>query len=154
MVADPEIISLLHSIPWFAALKPEHLDRMIQATRLQDVQAGEELFKEGDKQDCFYYVIEGRVALDIFVPHRGKVRFYTAEPLDLIGWSVATPTISRRTAGATVVQPGRLAVFDAQKVRQICEEDHDFGFNFMCQIAEIIASRLVITRLQFLDMLS
>jgi CRP/FNR family cyclic AMP-dependent transcriptional regulator len=152
MATDPEIVSALKNIPWFAELKSEHFNRMIEAATLRHVQAGEELFKEGNKEDCFYVVVEGRVALDIFVPHRGKVRIYTAEPMDLIGWSVATPVVRSRTAGATVVQPGRLAAFNAEKVRQMCEEDHDFGYLFMRRIANIIAGRLMVTRLQLLDM--
>lgn len=152
MAPQTEIIEALKNIPWFAELKPEHFNRVAEASTLRHVHAGDELFKEGDKEDCFYVVIEGRVALDIFVPHRGKVRIYTAEPMDLIGWSVATPIVRRRTAGATVVQPGRLVAFNAEKVRQMCEEDHDFGYIYMRRIANIIAGRLMVTRLQLLDM--
>jgi CRP/FNR family cyclic AMP-dependent transcriptional regulator len=90
--------------------------------------------------------------LDIFIPHRGKVRIYTAESMDLIGWSAATPVVRSRTAGATVVQPGRLVAFNAEHVRQLCEDDHDFGYIFMRRMAHIIAGRLMVTRLQLLDM--
>lgn len=152
MATDPEIAATLKNIPWFAELKPEHFNRIVEAATLRHVRAGEELFKEGDKEDCFYVVIEGRVALSIFVPHRGKVRIYTAEPMDMIGWSVATPVVRQRTASATVVQPGRLVAFDAEKVRQMCEEDHDFGYLFMRRVANIIAGRLLATRLQLIDM--
>jgi CRP/FNR family cyclic AMP-dependent transcriptional regulator len=152
MATDPEIVSALKNMPWFADLKPEHFNRVAEAAVLRHVQAGQELFKEGNKEDCFYVVVEGRVALDIFIPHRGKVRIYTAEPMDLIGWSAATPVVRSRTAGATVVHSGRLVAFNAEKVRQICEEDHDFGYLFMRRIAHIIAGRLMVTRLQLLDM--
>ena len=152
MTTDPEIVSALKDIPWFAELKPEHLNRMVEAATLRNVHAGEELFKEGNKEDSFYVVVEGRVALDIFIPHRGKVRIYTAEPMDLIGWSATTPVIHSRTAGATVVHSGRLVAFNAEKVRQMCEDDHDFGYLFMRRMTHIIAGRLMVTRLQLLDM--
>jgi CRP/FNR family cyclic AMP-dependent transcriptional regulator len=152
MATDPEIVSALKNIPWFAELKPEHFKGVVETATLRHVQAGEELFKEGDKEDCFYVVVEGRVALDIFVPHRGKVRIYTAESMDLIGWSAITPVVHSRTAGATVVQPGRLVAFNAERVRQMCEDDHDFGYIFMRRMAHIIAGRLLVTRLQLLDM--
>jgi CRP-like cAMP-binding protein len=152
MAINPQIVFALKNIPWFAELKPEHLNRMVEAATLRNVYAGEELFKEGNKEDCFYVVVEGRVALDIFIPHRGKVRIYTAEPMDLIGWSATTPVVHSRTAGATVVRSGRLVAFNAEKVRQMCEEDHDFGYLFMRRMAHIIAGRLMVTRLQLLDM--
>ena len=153
MTTDPEIVSALKNIPWFAELKPEHLNRMVEAATLRNVHAGEELFKEGNKEDCFYFVVEGRVALDIFIPHRGKVRIYTAEPMDLIGWSATTPVIHSRTAGATVVQPGRLVAFNAEKIRQMCEEDHDFGFIIMRRVANVVASRMLETRLRLFALL-
>ena len=152
MAASLEIVTALKKIPWFAELKPGHFTRLADVATLRQVNAGDELFKEGDLEDCVYVVLEGRVALNIFVPHHGKVRIYTAEPMDLIGWSVATPVVRRRTAGATVVQPGRLASFNAQKIYQMCEEDHEFGYMFYRRIANIIAGRLMVTRLQLLDM--
>ena len=86
MAAQKEIVKALKKIPWFAELKPEHFERLAQVATLREGKVGEELFKEGDKEDCVYVVLEGRVALHIFVPHHGKVRIYTAEPMDLIGW--------------------------------------------------------------------
>ena len=75
----------------------------MEISQLRKVKAEEILFREGDKEDCLYIVIEGRVALDIFIPHRGKVRIYTVEPWDVFGWSSVTPIVHQRTAGATAV---------------------------------------------------
>ena len=99
-----------------------------------------------------YIVIEGRVALDIFIPHRGKVRIYTVEPWDVFGWSSVTPTIHQRTAGAMAVIDGLVVCIDAVKLRQACDEDHDLGYVVMRRLANIVASRLLVTRLQLLDM--
>jgi hypothetical protein len=40
---------------------------------------------------------------------------------------------------------------DAQKLRRFAEEDHDFGYVLMRRMANVVASRLLVTRLQLLD---
>ncbi len=142
----------LQKIPWFRELKPEHLEKIAAITKLCHAEAGKVFFREGDKEDFLYIVIEGRIALDIHVPHRGKVRFYTAEPQELFGWSSVTPTVHQRTAGAVAVVNSYVACIDAEKLRQACEEDHDLGYVVMRRLANIVASRLLVTRLQLLDM--
>lgn len=152
MSPESEIIAELQKIPWFRDLQPRHLNKMAEIASLRRAKAGEVLFREGDKQDNFYVVLEGRVALEMFVPHRGKVRFYTAEPWEVFGWSSVTPTVRQRTAGAVAVHDSLVVGFDAEKLRQLCEEDHDLGYLVMRRLANVVASRLLVTRLQLLDM--
>ena len=152
MYDKTEVSRELEKIPWFKDLNPEHLQKITDIAHLRHVRAGEVLFREGDKEDYLYIVIEGRVALDIFIPHRGKVRIYTAEPMDLFGWSSVTPTIHQRTAGATAVVESVVVGIDSDKLRQACDNDHDLGYIVMRRLANIVASRILVTRLQLIDM--
>jgi CRP/FNR family cyclic AMP-dependent transcriptional regulator len=152
MIPSEDIQSALQKIPWFSTLTPEHFKKTAELTHLRHVKAGEVFFREGDKQDYVYIVLEGRVALDIFVPHHGRVRFYTAEPYDVFGWSSVTPGVHQRTAGAVAVLDSKVACIDAEGLRQFAETDHDFGYLLMRRLANIVASRLMVTRLQLIDM--
>jgi hypothetical protein len=38
------------------------------------------------------------------------------------------------------------------KLQALCDRDHDFGYLFMRRMSNVIASRLLVTRLQLLDM--
>ncbi len=152
MVAPDQINVELQKISWFRELKPEHLQKIASISHLRKVKAEEVLFREGDSEDNLYIVVEGRIALNIFVPHRGKIRISTAEPLDVFGWSSVTPTIHQRTAGATAVIDSLVICINAEKLRQACDEDHDLGYVVMRRLANIVASRLLVTRLQLLDM--
>jgi len=153
MSRDPtEIQAALQTIPWFQELEPDHFDQLCGITSLRQVEPGEDLFREGDKEDFLYIVIEGRVAIEIFIPGRGRMRIYTAEPTEIVGWSSATPVVRQRTAGARAVLPSRVAALDAQKMRKLCEENHDLGYVVMRRLANVIASRLLVTRLQLMDM--
>jgi CRP-like cAMP-binding protein len=153
MSCDPkEIQAALQSIPWFQEIDPTHFEKMCAISCLKEIEPGGEIFREGDKEDNLYIVLEGRVAIEIFVPGRGRMRIYTAEPMDIFGWSSATPVVRQRTASARAVLPSRVVAMDAQKLRQLCDEDHDLGYVVMRRLANVVASRLLVTRLQLLDM--
>jgi CRP-like cAMP-binding protein len=152
MENEIEVTQELGKLPWFKELESKHLKKLASIAHLRRVKNGETIFREGDSEDYLYIVAEGRVALDLFIPHRGKTRIYSVEPMDVFGWSSAIPTIRKRTAGAVSVKDSLIIGIDAEKLRQACDEDHDLGYVVMRRIANIVASRLQVTRLQLLDM--
>lgn len=151
---DPidEVLEELRKIPWFHELREDHIRKMASISQIRPMKAGEVIFREGDTHESVYIVLQGRVGLELFVPHRGRVRFYTAEPWEIFGWSSVTPNVHLRTAGATAVLDGALVKVDAAKLNEACEEDHDLGYLVMRRLARVVAGRLQVTRLQLLDM--
>ncbi len=147
-----EVYEELRKIPWFEELDPGDVRKFAEISSLRYFKSGEVFFHEGDKQDYFYIVLSGRVALDMFVPHRGKVRFFTCEVWDTFGWSSVTPVVRTRTAGAVGVMAGTVIATDTAKLQELCDRDHDIGYLFMRRMTNVIASRLLVTRLQMLDM--
>jgi len=146
-----ELLNALQSVPWIQRLSQEHFEKIVGISNLEEVEAKQELFKEGDAEDYLYIVIQGRVGIEMFVPSRGRTRIYTAEPMDEVGWSSVTPIVRRRTAGARAVLPSCVARLDAVKLRQFCEEDYELGYIVMQRVCNVVASRLLATRLQLLD---
>ncbi len=146
------VIQELQKIPWFQELKPDHVKMLASITEVRPVKAGEVLFREGDIEDYVYVVLDGRIALDMRVPHRGRVRFLTADRWDIFGWSGATPEVHQRTAGASAVMDGRVARLNATEMRRLCDADHDLGYQVMKRLVKVIAGRLLVTRIQLLDM--
>lgn len=147
-----ELVSTLQTIPWFQELSQEHFDKLVEISELVEYDAEEELYRQGDKQEYLYVVITGRVAVEIAVPGRGRQRINTAEAMDVLGWSSATPVVRLRTSGAVTVLPTQLVRIDAVKLRQLCEENHSLGYVVMKRLANVVASSLLVTRLQLLDM--
>lgn len=142
----------LQAIPWFQQLSQDHFERAASLAHIVEVERGEDLFHEGDKEDYLYVVLEGRISIDIFAPSRGRMPIYTAEPLDVVGWSSVTPVVRQRTASARAVLDSRLIAFDAPGLRKACDEDHDFGYAIMRRMANVVAARLMVCRLQLLDL--
>jgi hypothetical protein len=47
---------------------------------------------------------------------------------------------------------GIIVGIDSARLRQLCEADHDLGYVVMRRLANLVASRLLVTRLQLIDM--
>jgi CRP-like cAMP-binding protein len=148
------VIYTLQRIPWFLELNPLQMEALSGIASIRELKKDEVLFNEGDSEDCLYVLVEGQMSLDAFVPGRGQYRLYNLEPLDIIGWSVLTPVIRQRTGTATAIIPSRLVCFKSKMLRQMCEEDHDFGFIIMRRVANVVASRMLATRLRLYELLS
>jgi CRP/FNR family cyclic AMP-dependent transcriptional regulator len=149
-----ELIGALQSIPWFQELSDQHFDLICSITHLVDVDQDAIIFSEGDREENLYIVLEGRVAIELFSSVQGKIRIFTAEPLDVIGWSSVTPVVRQRTASARAVLDSRLAAVDGRELRKLCDQDCELGYIIMRRIANVIAARLMITRLQLIDLYS
>jgi CRP/FNR family cyclic AMP-dependent transcriptional regulator len=146
-----ELVDVLQAIPWFQELSDEHFKKMCAIAHLVNMDKDTTIFSEGEKDESLYIVIEGRVAIEIYSPMRGRLRIFTAEPMDVVGWSSVTPVVRQRTASARAVLDTRLAVVDGQALRNLCDEDYELGYKIMRRIANVVAARLMVTRLQLLD---
>src|SRR4030067_3718900 len=152
MTSHQELVNALQAIPWFQVMTEDHFYKISSIARIFKFEPGHVIFHEGDKEDYLYVVLEGRVAIEITVPGRGRMRILTADAMDEVGWSRVTPGVRQRTAGARAVLPSRLVAFDASELRRMCDEDHDFGYYVMRRLVDVVAGRFMTTRLQLLDM--
>jgi CRP-like cAMP-binding protein len=72
-------IALLGSAPLFSLLDPEPLRLLAFAAEIRTLNAGEVLFREGDRSDGGYVVTDGAIVLDrsdgspVFVAERGAL---------------------------------------------------------------------------------
>jgi CRP/FNR family transcriptional regulator, cyclic AMP receptor protein len=153
MYPNADLLQTIRHLPWFTGLTQFQLEQMASIASLQHLETGEILFKEGDRDDSLYVLLEGQVALEIEVPTRGRVAFFNAEMLDIIGWSSLTPVVRQRTAQARAKKASLLLGFNSKLLEQLCEEDHEIGYIVMRRLANVVANRLLTTRLCLLDMI-
>jgi CRP/FNR family cyclic AMP-dependent transcriptional regulator len=153
MFKQADIAQTLQTIPWFLELKPYQVERLSKVAEFHKASACEELFHEGAREDNLYILLEGQVNIWVHVPARGDVCIFTAEPLDILGWSSLTPVVRQRTATAKTTCPSRLLSFDGELLRRLCDEDHDIGYIIMRRVSNVVASRLLTTRLQLFDII-
>lgn len=145
------VLESLQPMEFTLNLDLRHLVKLASMATEVTFEEGEDIFREGDTGKMIYLVQEGRVALYIHVPGRGRVTILTIEPGRLLGWSSLFPP-HHKTASARAMVPTRALAIDAAQLWETCRTDHELGYNIMCRVAEAITSRLIATRLQLLDM--
>ena len=153
MPKHTEIILAIQSIPWFVDLSPSQVERLASIAGIRCVSSGEELFREGDREGYMYVVLEGQLNLENYVPTHGVLYLYTANPLDILGWSSMTPVVRQLTASARAISAAKLIAFDSEALHILCEEDHDLGYIIMRRLANVVASQLLVSRLSLYDLI-
>lgn len=154
MYLQAGLTNMLRRIPWFVDLTQSQLDCLAGIATLHELETGAVLFNEGDREDYLYVLLEGQVLLEIEVPTRGRVQFYTAEPLDIIGWDSMTPIVRQRTTSVRATKPCLLLGLNSKLLQQLCEEDHELGYIIMKRLANVVANRLLTSRLCLLEMIA
>ena len=136
--------------PFFDGLAPDYLQLITSCAKNVRFAEGEFIFREGEQAEEFYLIREGRASLGISPPGRGLIPFQTVGADDVLGWSWLFEPYGW-LYHAMAIEPVRALAFDGICLRNKCEEDHDFGYDFMKRFAGIMTERLQATRLQLLD---
>jgi CRP-like cAMP-binding protein len=154
MGREKEIIDCLQAIPWFQSIAEKHLLMIASISSIVTIDRGEFLFKQGDKQGDMFILVNGKVSVELNSPERGYLRIYTAEPMDVVGFSSVTPVIRQRTASARAVLDSCLVALDSASLYRLCEQDHELGYLVLRRLANVAASRVMISRQQLVDQFS
>ena len=140
----------LNHLAFTQGLNPDQLDRIAQIASPRAWDATATIFREGDRDSDLYVVEEGRIAIEIAVPGRGRVTILTVGPGEVFGWS--SLFFERlKTAAARAVVPTRALALDANRLRALCDADPSLGYVLTRRILEVVSLRLKATRVQLLD---
>jgi CRP-like cAMP-binding protein len=135
---------------FLANLSPRVQERLVSMGEPFGYAEGETIFHEGDPSLYLYIVKSGQVTIEIHVGSKGRRSIMTAGPGDLFSWSaLVEPRLE--TASARATQPTEALGVKGGVLMDLCREDVEFGFELYRAVAEVIGSRLIATRLQFLD---
>ncbi|HTI51384.1 MAG TPA: cyclic nucleotide-binding domain-containing protein [Planctomycetaceae bacterium] len=147
------IEAVLRKLPFAADWPDGTISQVAALAEHASFPAGAVIFHEGDEHEAIQFVLEGRVALEMSVPARGRIRLLTLSPGDLLGWS---PLVGNRemTATAVALEDVRLLKISGSALLALCDRNHDIGFAVMQRLAGALARRLSATRLQLLDLYS
>ena len=149
-MSEHGVLKTFDSHPFLSAI-PDRL-RMLLATGARPFTAEPNEFfaKEGDSARAFYLIQSGRASLETRDPKRGVVRIQSVQPGEVVGWSWLVPP-HRWQFDCRAEDPVQGLAFDAEWLREKCEQDHELGYHLLKQLVAVIANRLAATRLQLLD---
>ncbi len=154
MFPEINLVTTLQHIPWFTDLSREQLKKLARIATVYQLMPGNMLFREGDRDDSLYILLEGQVALEIEVPTRGQANYHTAEMLDVIGWSSMTPIVRQRIARARATAPSQVLGFNSKLLDQLCDDDPQIGYIVYRRLANVVANRLLEMRLCLMEMIA
>ena len=141
---------ILEQHPFFDGFTSEYMQLIAGCASNVRFASNEVIFREFEPADKFYMIRVGKVALETLAAQQGKITIETIEPGEVLGWSwLFEPYLWHFSARA--LEPTRAIVLDGKCLRGKGEENHDFGYELMKRISQILIHRLQATRLKELD---
>jgi CRP/FNR family transcriptional regulator, cyclic AMP receptor protein len=133
--------NVLGFYPLFSGQSPEMLKKIATLAEEKKVEAGYQLFFEGEVANTLFVVREGAVVLTMKMGDKTE----ELEPLgkgEVVGWSsIVKPYLYK--FGAYTNQKSNLLAFSGEKLRNLFDENPSFGYYFMQKLAELIGDRLI-----------
>jgi len=148
---------LLRRYPLFAGQSHYMLEEIAMLSSEVIKTAGEWLFHENEEATRLYLVLDGAVALTLFVHLEGETQHLsTSHSLgknEIVGWSsIVTP--HQYKLGARVVKEAQLLEIEAVPLRQLLDDNPEYGYHFLRQIAEVVSERFMQVNIQILSLMA
>jgi CRP-like cAMP-binding protein len=141
--------SVIAEHPFLHGLKPEYLRLLADSALRMRYEAGELIFREGDPANRFYLIEQGCVSLESQRRDAGAVAIQVIGPGDVLGWSWLFPPYYWHF-DARAAEPTMAIFFYGTRLRERCEQDHDFGYEMMKRMTQVVIHRLQAARKQLL----
>ncbi len=142
--------SVLEKHPFLEGMDTAYLELITGCASNIRFKTRELIFREGEIANHFYFIRQGKVALEIPVPGRGSITIETLGEGDVLGWSWLYPPYLW-FLNAKALELVRAIALDGECLRTKCDEDPSLGYELMKRFSYIIMQRLQATRLQILD---
>jgi CRP/FNR family cyclic AMP-dependent transcriptional regulator len=118
---------------------------------LLSVPARHRFFEAGGAAQHFLLIRAGQVALDVLAPGNGRLVVEAIGRGEVVGVSWFFPPY-RWQFGAVALQPTEAFELDGVAVREHCEQDPDFGYQFTRRLITVVARRLQGTRVRMISL--
>lgn len=132
-------------------MAPHHAQALKSLAKPVTIRAGQNLYHQGEEACCVYLILNGTVAMQAYAAGRGGATIDTAGPGDYVGWSWLIEPYKAHFDAVAQTDVEAIAL-DAYELRQMCEQDHQLGYQVVKRILRLMEQRLQGTRLQLLDM--
>jgi CRP-like cAMP-binding protein len=131
--------------PFFHGMEPEHVAVLTEGARAIEFKAGDVLFREGEPANQFYLIESGQVAVEAHEPGQGTKVVQTLCAGDVFGWSWLFPPFAWHLQ-ARAVDRTAVIVLNGAHLLVTAERNHDFGYELMKRVAQVVIHRLQATR--------
>ena len=138
---------LLRRFPYFADVSDDCLRQVAMISEEKAIPTDTVLFREGDKADVLYIVIDGELDIQYTLGNGQLATVDTVVAGELSMWSSLVPPY-KSTAVATARKDLKLIAIDAVQLRKLCEANSDLGYRILLSLTKLLSSRLEGARVQ------
>jgi CRP/FNR family cyclic AMP-dependent transcriptional regulator len=133
--------------PLFHRMKPEHIAVLLEGAKEVQLEAGDVLFRQGEPANRLCLIESGKVALEAHEPGDGTTLVQTLGPGEALGWSWLFPPFSWHFQ-ARALEPTCVIALSGAHLLSTAERDHEFGYELMKRVAQVVIHRLEAVRRQ------
>ena len=138
---------------FLAKFSPRVQEKLMALAEPFQFKAGQDIIGEGDSSLYLYIVKSGRVAVEMDVPSKGRCMIRTGDAGDMFSWSaLVEPRLA--TAAVRAMEDTEAIGIKGGVLMDECRKDYELGFELYRALTEVIASRLIATRLQLVNVFS
>ncbi len=131
--------------PFAKGMTPQHLEILAQSAREVEFEPGHKILEQGRGAHEFYLLETGKVAVESHSSNNVDVPVQVIGAGDALGWSWLFPPFVWHFQARSL--EGTKAVFlDGANLLVACEENHEFGYELMKRIAQVLINRLQAAR--------
>jgi len=135
--------------PLFAGLAVEFRQILAECGMRADFEAGDKVVEAGEPANGFYLVISGSIDLET-LGQRNRSRVQTLGAGDILGWSWLFPPYFWHF-NALAPEPVRTIFFYGSRLRQQCDRNHDFGYELIKSMSQILIEHLRADRERWIE---
>ena len=144
------LYTLIAEQPFFKGLSAKQLHVLAESAMEMQFEPGQQIFEEGSPANRFYLILEGKVLLESELKDREMLPVRTLGPGDDLGWSWLFPPYYLHSR-ARAVETTKTIFFYGTRLREQCDQDHDFGYELMRRIAEVAIQSLHATQQRLME---
>ena len=135
--------------PLFRDMKSAELDAFAEQAQETTFALGEILFCEGEPANRMYLIETGCIALEAHESADGAKFVQNLGAGEVLGWSWLFPPFAWHFR-ARAAEQTTVIVLNGARLLTMAEKDHNFGFNLMKRVAQVMIHHLEATRKQLL----
>lgn len=145
-----ELIGALKTHPFTRGLAIDYLRLMAGCGKMRDFAAGDYLWRQGDRIVEAFLVLDGEIALEITVPHEGKLLFESIRAGEVVGCT-AMSHVERWGFDGRAVTAVRAIAMNSRSVRAALKRDHELGYQIHAKCTKALGKRLNASRLRLVE---
>lgn len=143
--------ALISAHPFFRTMQSRHIATVAQGAALVEFEVSQIILREHEVACHCYLIQEGRIALETYVPGSGAMIIQTLGDGEALGWSWLFPPYLLHFQ-ARALSRTRVICLNGAHLLIAGEQDHDFGYELMKRVSQLLISRMQATRLQLLEL--